>query len=81
MECWVDAAHASEWNNKTASNDPNTARSRMGYIYITKIYFTVYYAIGEPIGASQPRVQWIRESNSTLIMGLWRLSSHYSLAL
>jgi len=26
MEFWVDAAHASEWNNKTASNDPNTAR-------------------------------------------------------
>jgi hypothetical protein len=32
MECWVDTAHASEWNNKTASNDPNTARSRMGYV-------------------------------------------------
>jgi hypothetical protein len=32
MECWVDAAHASEWNNKTASSDPSTARSRMGYI-------------------------------------------------
>jgi hypothetical protein len=32
MECWVDTAHASEWNNKTASSDPNTARSRMGYI-------------------------------------------------
>jgi hypothetical protein len=32
MECWVDAAHASEWNNKTASSNPNTARSRMGYI-------------------------------------------------
>jgi hypothetical protein len=32
MECWVDAAHASEWNNKTASSDPNTARSRTGYI-------------------------------------------------
>jgi hypothetical protein len=32
MECWVDAAHASEWNNKTASNHPNTARSRMGYV-------------------------------------------------
>ena len=32
MECWVDASHASEWNNKTASSDPNTARSRMGYI-------------------------------------------------
>jgi hypothetical protein len=32
MECWVDAARASEWNNKTASSDPNTARSRMGYI-------------------------------------------------
>ena len=22
MECWVDASHASEWNNKTASSDP-----------------------------------------------------------
>jgi hypothetical protein len=32
MECWVYAAHASEWNNKTASSDPSTARSRMGYI-------------------------------------------------
>jgi len=32
MECWVDASHASEWNNKAASSDPNTARSRMGYI-------------------------------------------------
>jgi hypothetical protein len=32
MQCWVDAAHASEWNNKTASSDPNTARSRMGYV-------------------------------------------------
>ena len=32
MECWVDAAHATEWNSKTASDDPNTARSRMGYL-------------------------------------------------
>jgi hypothetical protein len=32
MECWVDAAHATEWNNKTASDNPNSARSRMGYI-------------------------------------------------
>ena len=32
MECWVDAAHATEWNSKTASNDSNTARSRMGYL-------------------------------------------------
>jgi hypothetical protein len=32
MECWVDASHASEWNNKTLSSDPSTARSRMGYI-------------------------------------------------
>ncbi len=31
-ECWVDAAHASKWNNKTASSDPKTARSRMGYV-------------------------------------------------
>jgi hypothetical protein len=34
MECWVDAAHASEWNNKTASSDPSSARSRMGYLII-----------------------------------------------
>jgi hypothetical protein len=32
MECWVDAAHATEWNNKTASDNPNSARSRMGCI-------------------------------------------------
>jgi hypothetical protein len=25
MECWVDASHASEWNNKTLSSDPSTA--------------------------------------------------------
>jgi hypothetical protein len=32
IECWVNAAHASECNNKTASPDPNSARSRMGYV-------------------------------------------------
>jgi hypothetical protein len=32
MECWVDAAHAFEWNSKTASSDPSTARSKMDYI-------------------------------------------------
>jgi len=32
MECWVDAAHATEWNNKSASSDPSSARSRMGYL-------------------------------------------------
>jgi hypothetical protein len=32
MECWVDAAHAFEWNNKTASSDPSRARSSMGYM-------------------------------------------------
>jgi hypothetical protein len=32
LECWVDAAHATEWSNKTAKDDLNTARSRMGYL-------------------------------------------------
>ncbi len=32
FDCWVDASHASEWSNKTAIDDPNTARSRMGYV-------------------------------------------------
>jgi hypothetical protein len=32
VECWVDASHASEWSNKSAADDPNTARSRMGYV-------------------------------------------------
>jgi hypothetical protein len=43
MECWVNAAHASEWNNKTASSDPSTARSRMGYI-ITYAGFPVHWS-------------------------------------
>ena len=50
MECWVDAAHASEWNNKTASNDLNTARSRMGCVityadkdkYVLKLVKNLY---------------------------------------
>ena len=32
MDCWVDASHASEWSNKSSTDDPNTARSRMGYV-------------------------------------------------
>jgi hypothetical protein len=32
LECWVDAAHASEWSSKTASDDQYSARSMMGYI-------------------------------------------------
>jgi hypothetical protein len=32
LECWVDSAHASEWSNKTASNDTGTAGSKMGYV-------------------------------------------------
>jgi hypothetical protein len=32
MECWVDSADASEWSNKTASTDPCTARSRLGFV-------------------------------------------------
>ena len=31
FDCWVDASHASEWSSSSAMNDPNTARSRMGY--------------------------------------------------
>ena len=31
FDCWVDASHASEWSSKSAIDDPNTARSRMGY--------------------------------------------------
>ena len=30
--------------------------TQLGNIYITEIYFTMYYPKGEPIGASQPRV-------------------------
>ncbi len=32
FDFWVDASHASEWSSKTAIDDPNTARSRMGYV-------------------------------------------------
>jgi hypothetical protein len=43
MNCWVDASNASEWNNKTASSGPNTARSRMGYI-ITYAGFPMHWS-------------------------------------
>jgi hypothetical protein len=33
FDCWVDASHASEWSSSSAINDPNTARSRMGYMF------------------------------------------------
>jgi hypothetical protein len=39
----IDAAHASEWNNKTASSDPGTARSRMGCI-ITYAGYPMHWA-------------------------------------
>jgi len=32
MEFWVDAAHATKWNNKSVLSDPSTARSRMEHI-------------------------------------------------
>ena len=32
FECWVDASHAGEWNRSDAEFDPDTARSRTGYI-------------------------------------------------
>jgi hypothetical protein len=31
FDCWVDASHATEWSSSSAMNDPNTARSRIGY--------------------------------------------------
>jgi hypothetical protein len=31
FDCWVDTSHASEWSSRSAMDDPNTARSRMGY--------------------------------------------------
>jgi len=31
FDCWVDASYTSEWSSSSAMNDPNTARSRMGY--------------------------------------------------
>ena len=43
LECWVDASHASEWSNKSAENDSDTARSRMGYL-ITYAGFPMHWA-------------------------------------
>jgi hypothetical protein len=41
MECWVDAAHASEWSNKTASNDPSKIKNGIYY----KIFW-IHHALG-----------------------------------
>ena len=32
FECWVDASHAGEWNRSDAEFNPDTARSRTGYV-------------------------------------------------
>jgi hypothetical protein len=32
FQCFVDAAHASDWKQSTAMRDPNTARSRTGFL-------------------------------------------------
>jgi hypothetical protein len=42
MECWVDTTHTTEWNNMTASDNPNSARAKMGYI-ITYAGFPMHW--------------------------------------
>jgi len=32
FDCWVDASHAGEWKKQTAADDPDTAKSRTGYV-------------------------------------------------
>jgi hypothetical protein len=54
FDCWVDASHASEWSSSSAMNDPNTARSRMGY--------TICYAGCPMIWASKMQtIMWLLE--------------------
>jgi hypothetical protein len=49
FDCWGDASHASEWSSSSAMNDPNTARSRMGY--------TICYAGYPMIWASKMQIE------------------------
>jgi hypothetical protein len=34
FDCWVDSSHAGEWKREGAEDDPSTARSRMGYVFM-----------------------------------------------
>jgi len=65
MECWVDAAHATEWNNKTASDNPNSARSRMGYI-ITYAGYPIHWTskMQTEIALSTTEAEYIALSQS-----------------
>ena len=76
MECWVDASHASEWSNKASREDPNTARSRMGYI-ITYAGCPMYWAskMQTEIALSSTEAEYIALSQSMreVIPILWLL--------
>jgi hypothetical protein len=34
FDCWVDTSHAGEWNKKDAMDNPDTAKSRTGYVFM-----------------------------------------------
>jgi hypothetical protein len=72
MECWVDAAHASEWNNKTASSDPSTARSKKE----NRDFIYRYLTIGKTDSHHHGPASEDLAGEIIHIMGLWKCVCH-----
>jgi hypothetical protein len=77
LECWVDASHASEWSNKSAENDSDTARSRMGYL-ITYAGCPMHWAskMQTEIALSSTEAEYIALSQAMreVISNMWLLN-------
>jgi len=84
LECWVDASHASEWSNKTAINDSNTARSRMGYL-ITYASCPMHWAskMQTEIALSSTEAEYIALSQAMreVIPIMWLLNEAHEMGI
>jgi hypothetical protein len=64
FDCWVDTSHASEWSSKRAENNPNTARSWMGY--------TICYAGCPMLWASKMQTEIVLSSTKAEYIALFQ---------
>jgi len=84
LECWVDASHASEWSNKTAIDDSNTARSRMGYL-ITYASCPMHWAskMQTEIAPSSTEAEYIALSQAMreVIPIMWLLNEAHEMGI
>lgn len=65
FECYVDASHAGDWKQQSASDDPSTARSRTGYIITIASSTTEaeYIALSTPTREILPMLTMAKEAS------------------